>query len=157
MEEGKMKTLRRTATTAAVIASLTTGAAIAAEPARDPTEMLLGQYACSTFPASGPQAYGSLMLNGTSGLFVSSRESGEPISMYADLEAGGVATCDAFAAQARTRLQTIGCTASQITVFDPNPNNSFARRSVRFVCSGPRDKMVDSLARLVELIVTNER
>ena len=151
-----MNSLRGTAVTAAMMLSVTIGAAAAAEAANGPREMLVGQYVCSTVPTFGPQTQGSLILSGTSGLFVSGRES-ESINVYADFEPGGLPVCDAFANEARARLAAVGCTASQISAFDPDPNNNFARRKVQFVCSGPRDKMVDSLARLVELIVTNGR
>jgi len=136
--------------------SLTMGAATAGEAANEPHEMLVGQYACSTIPMYGPQTQGSLTLSGTSGLFVSGRDP-EPINVYTDFEPGGLPVCDAFAKEARVRLEAVGCTASQINVFDPDANNNFARRKVQFVCSGPRDKVVDSLARLVELIVTSGR
>ncbi len=77
--------------------------------------------------------------------------------MFADFEPGGLSVCDAFAREVRAKAEALGCTASQISVVDPDPNNTCARRSVQFVCAGPRDKMVDALVRLVELIVTSQR
>jgi len=65
--------------------------------------------------------------------------------------------CDAFARDAKARFESVGCTASQINVVDPEPSNTCALRSVQFVCWGLRDRAVDALARIVELIVTSGR
>ena len=151
-----MNGLRRSAVTTAMMLSLTVSAGIADELMKQPKEMLVGQYDCLTFPSSGPQTHGSLTLSGTSGLFAAGAEFG-PQSVFADLEAGGVAVCEAFTKDARAKLDAAGCTAGQIKSGDPNQNGNSARRSVQFVCSGPRDKMVDTLARLVELIVMSGR
>lgn len=144
------------AATAAMMMSLTIGAASADDLAKQPKEMLVGQYSCVTFPASGPQTFGALTLSGTSGLFSSGADQGSQ-SVATDLDAGGVPVCDAFTKDARARLDAAGCTASQIKSVDPNQNDRSARRSVQFVCSGPRDKMVDTLARLAEMIVMSGR
>jgi len=151
-----MHDLRRSAATAAMTLTLTIGAAAADELSKQPKEMLVGQFSCLTFPTFGPQTRGSLTLSGTSGLFVSGSDSG-PQNVFADFEAGGMPVCEAFAKDARAKLDTVGCMASQIKSVDPDQNDSSARRSVQFVCSGPRDKMVDTLARLVELMVMSAR
>jgi len=151
-----MNGLRRSAAIAAMLLSLTIGAATADDLAKQPKEMLAGQYSCLTFPAFGPQTHASLTLSGTSGLFVSGADSG-PQNVYADLDAGGVPVCEAFAKDARARLDAAGCIVSQIKSVDPNQDDKSARRNVQFVCSGPRDKMVDTLARLIELIVVSGR
>ncbi len=151
-----MNGLRRTAVTAAMMLSFTIVAAAADEATKGPKEMLVGQFHCNTFPMEGPQTHGALILSGTSGLFVSGADYG-PMSVFADFEAGGLSVCEAFARDARGKLEAAGCKASQISAADPDQNNSSARRSVQFVCSGVRDKMVDTLARLVELVVMNGR
>ena len=151
-----MNNLRRTAVTAAMMLSFAVAMASTDESIKGPKEMLFGQFYCSTFPDQGPQTHGSLQLSGTSGLFVSNADFG-PVSVFADFEPGGVRVCDAFARDARVKLEAAGCRASQISTSDPDQNNNSARRSVQFVCSGVRDKMVDTLARLVELVVMNGR
>ena len=147
----------KSAITTAMLFCCVTGAATA-EPAREPTsEMMLGQFACSTFPGQGTKVQGSLVLTGTAGLFQSGRE-GEPISVVVNLAPGGLPACDTFARDARARVQTVGgCTVGQIIAVDPDENNAQAIRSVQFVCSGSRDVVVASLARLIELIVTSGR
>ena len=151
-----MNSLRRTAVIAAMMLSFTIAVAAADESTKGPKEMLVGQFHCNTFPAEGPRTHGALLLNGTSGLFAAGADSG-PVSVYADLEPGGLQVCEVFARDARARLEASGCRSGQISSADPDQNNSSARRSVQFVCSGVRDKMVDTLARLVELVVMNGR
>jgi len=151
-----MNGLRRSAATAAMLLSITIGAATADELVKQPKEMLTGQYTCLTFPTSGPQTHGSLSLTGTSGLFASGAGEGPQI-IYADFEAGGLPVCEAFARDARAKLEAVGCMASRVKTVDPSQNDNSARRSVQFVCTGPRDKMVDTLARIVELVVMNGR
>ena len=154
-----MKNLQVTATTA-MLFSCMIGVAIAApdsNPSREPTkEMLVGQYTCSTYPGYGPKAQGSLVVSGTTGMFVSGKETAS-LSLLIDLASGGLPICDAFARDARTRAQSVGCTAGQVTRIDPDSTNTAATRGVHFVCAGPRDTMVDSLTSLIELLVTNER
>jgi hypothetical protein len=119
--------------------------------------MLLGQFSCSTFPGQGTKVQGSLAATGTAGLFQSGKESG-PINVLVNLTPGGMPACEAFARDARSRVQAVGgCTVGQITAVDPDENNTQAIRSVQFVCSGLRDTVVTSLAHLIELIVTSGR
>ena len=155
-----MKHLQAIAT-GAMMFSCMMGVATAAPPAsnsdREPTtEMLVGQYICSTYPGSGPRAQGSLVVSGTTGMFVSGKET-DSLSLLIDLASGGLPVCDAFARDARARAQSVGCTAGLITGIDPDSTNTVATRRVQFVCSGPRDTMVDSLTGLIELLVTNGR
>jgi len=151
-----MNTLRRTTAIAAMLLSFTVAGAAADESTRGPKEMLVGQFHCNTYPAEGPQTYAALLLSGTSGLFAAGADSG-PVSVYADLEPGGLQVCEAFARDARAKLEAAGCRSGPISAADPDQNNGSARRRVQFVCSGVRDKMVDTLARLVELVVMNGR
>lgn len=153
-----MKNLRATATVA-VMFSCMIGVAIAAPDSspREPTkEMLVGQFVCSTYPGSGPKVQGTLVVSGTTGMFVSGKET-ESLSLQIDLAPGGLPICDAFARDARVRAQSVGCMAGQISGIDPDPTNTAATRRVHFVCSGPRDTMVDALTGLIELLVTNGR
>ena len=153
-----MKTLQATATVAMMFSCMI-GVAIAAPDSspREPTkEMLVGQFSCSTYPGFGPKAQGSLLVSGTTGMFVSGKET-ESLSLLIDLAPGGLPICEVFARDARARAQSVGCTAGLITGIDPDSTNTVATRRVQFVCSGPRDTMVDSLTGLIELLVTNGR
>ena len=152
-----MNVLRWTAASTAMMLSLTMASATSIrEELRDSKEMIVGQYSCVTYRSSGLDTYGALYLNGTPGLFLSGAEYG-PMNVYADFEDGGLPVCEKFVQDAQARLDAAGCTFGHVHAFDPDQNNNFAIRSLQFVCSGPRDRMVDRLARLVELIVTSER
>lgn len=152
-----MKSLRTTSTVAVLMLALGMGAANA-EPAKDSHEMVVGQIACVTFPAYGPQTDVSLIASGTAGVLQGSTSS-SPLNLSASLGGGGLQACDAFASQAKARIESVGCVASQINATDPDAstNTTWARRGTQFVCSGLRDKVVDALARIVELIVTSGR
>ncbi len=143
---------------AAAMLLLVVGEVVAGEAngVSNPREMIVGSFSCVTFPDSGPRAYMVVGVNATSGLLLATGDSGG-VGITTEIETGGVDACEAFARDAQAKLETTMCLSGAITRVNPNAANNLASRSIRFVCSGGRDKMVETMAALMGLVVTRGR